>query len=221
MPGVVEQDLEQRPHVEPRRGQQRGSRANATGRKGAGASQASPERSTTRRTSEKPLECTPDDGKPKTASPGFEPGLAAAGAALGRPDGETREVKVARRVEARHLRRFAADQRAARLRAAFRYALDDRGRDILVESAGGKIVQKQERLRALNDDVVDAHRNQIDADRVVDAALDRDLHLGADAVIGGDQNRIDEAGRLEIKKAAKSRLAPRRRRVGASLAPSA
>ncbi len=83
-------------------------------------------------------------------------------------------------------------------------AFDDCGGDILVEPACGKIVEKQKRLRALDDDVVDAHRDQIDADRVVDAALDRDLHLGADAVVGGDENRVDESGRFQIEKAAKS-----------------
>ncbi len=82
--------------------------------------------------------------------------------------------------------------------------LDDRGDDILVEPAGSEIVQEQKRFRSLDDDVVDAHRHQVDSDRVKDAALDRDLHLGADAVVGGDEDRIDESGRLEIEKATKA-----------------
>ena len=34
------------------------------------------------------------------------------------------------------------------------------------------------------------------------AGIDRDLELGADAVIGGDQDRILEAGGLEVEQAA-------------------
>ena len=58
-----------------------------------------------------------------------------------------------------------------------------------IELAGREIVEKEQRLGALHDDVVDAHRDEIDADRVENAALDRDLDLGADAVVGGDQHR--------------------------------
>ena len=72
------------------------------------------------------------------------------------------------------------------------------------ELPGGEIVEEEQRLGALDDDVVDAHRDEIDADRVVDAGLDGDLHLGADAVIGRDQDRILKAGRLEIEQAAEA-----------------
>ena len=44
------------------------------GSNGAEASHARPVRATMRRTSENPLEWTPDDGRPKTRSPGFNPG---------------------------------------------------------------------------------------------------------------------------------------------------
>ena len=64
-----------------------------------------------------------------------------------------------------------------------------------VELAGGEIVEEEQRLGALHDDVVDAHRDEVDADRVENAALDRDLDLGADAVVGGDQDGIDESPR--------------------------
>ena len=62
--------------------------------------------------------------------------------------------------------------------------------------------------------IVDAHGDEIDADRVVNAAFDRDLDLGADAVIGGDQDGIDEAGRFQIEQAAK----PADFRIGARAA---
>ena len=59
-----------------------------------------------------------------------------------------------------------------------------------VELAGGEIVEEEQRLGALHDEVVDAHRDEVDADRVVHAGLDGDLELGADAVGGRDQDRI-------------------------------
>ena len=59
-----------------------------------------------------------------------------------------------------------------------------------IELAGGEIVEEEQRLGALHDEVVDAHGDEIDADRVVDAGLDGDLELGADAVVGGDQDGI-------------------------------
>ena len=62
-----------------------------------------------------------------------------------------------------------------------------------VELAGGEIVEEEQRLGALHDEVVDAHRDEVDADRVVDAGLDGDLELGADAVVGRDQDRVAES----------------------------
>ena len=64
-----------------------------------------------------------------------------------------------------------------------------------IELAAGKIIEKEQRLGALDDEIVDAHGDEVDADRVVNAGLDGDLDLGADAVIGGDEDRIDEARR--------------------------
>ena len=64
-----------------------------------------------------------------------------------------------------------------------------------VELAGGEVVEEEQRLGALHDDVVDAHGDEVDADRVVDAGLDGDLDLGADAVIGRDQDRVAKTRR--------------------------
>ncbi|MDH6639266.1 UNVERIFIED_ORG: hypothetical protein M2438_004441 [Methylobacterium sp. SuP10 SLI 274] len=78
--------------------------------------------------------------------------------------------------------------------------------------SGGVIVEEEQRLGALDDDVVDAHRHEVDADRVVASGLDGDLHLGADAVIGGDQDRVLEARGLEVEQTAEAadlRIRPR------------
>ena len=64
----------------------------------------------------------------------------------------------------------------------------------------------------MDDEIVDAHRDEIDADRMVNIALDRELDLRAHTVIRRNKNRIDESRRLEIEKAAETadfRIGPR------------
>ena len=53
--------------------------------------------------------------------------------------------------------------------AALGDAGDDRSRDAGVELAGREIVEEEQRLGALDDEVVDAHRDEVDADAVVPA----------------------------------------------------
>ena len=81
---------------------------------------------------------------------------------------------------------------------------DDALGDVALELAGREIVEEEQRLGALHDQIVDAHRDEIDADPVVAIAVDRELELGADAVVGRDQQRIVEARRLEIEEAAEA-----------------
>ena len=130
-------------------------------------------------------------------------------AALDGADGEAGEIVVAVGIHAGHLGGLAADQRAAGLAAALGDAGDDRAsprRDL--ELAGGEIVEEEQRLGALHDEVVDAHGDEVDADRVVLAGVDRELELGADAVGGRDQDRIAVAGRLRGRRGRRSRRAP-------------
>ena len=126
------------------------------------------------------------------------------GPALGGADREAGDVKIAGSVKAGHLRRLSADQCAAGLRAPLGDALNDYGRDFVVELPGCKIVQEKQWLGTLNDNVVDAHGHQVDSDRIVYAAFNRNFQLCADAVAGGDQDWVDEARRLEVEKSAES-----------------
>ena len=121
--------------------------------------------------------------------------------ALDRAHGEAREIVVARRIDPRHLGGLAADQRRAGLLAAFGDAADHRLRHARLELAGGEIVEEEQRLSALHDDVVDVHGDEIDADPVMDAGLDGELELGADAVGGGDEHGVLEAASLEVEQA--------------------
>ena len=175
-----------------------------TGENGAGASKPRPDCSTILRTSEKPLECTPGRGKPDHGIAGRDIASRQQRAALGRADRKAGEVVVAVLVEARHFGGLAADQRAAGFAAALGDAGDDRGGRLRIELAAGEIVEKEQRFRALHDEVVDRHRDEVDADAVMQPGLDRDLDLGADAIGRRDQHRILETGGLEVEQAAES-----------------
>ncbi len=125
-------------------------------------------------------------------------------AAFGGADRKAAEIVVAVLVEAGHFRGLAADQGAAAFPAAFGDAGDDRSGGFRVELAAGEIVEEEQRFRALHHEVVDRHRHQVDADPAMQAGLDRDQDLGADAVGGGHQHRILEAGGLEVEQPAEA-----------------
>ncbi len=109
-------------------------------------------------------------------------------AALDGADRKAGEIIIGAGVKARHFGGLAADQRRAGLEAARRDALDDGARDRAVEPAGRVIIEEEQGLGALHDEIVDAHGDEVDADRVVESRFDRDFDLGADAVIGGDED---------------------------------
>jgi hypothetical protein len=117
-------------------------------------------------------------------------------------DAEARQVVLALRVHARHFRGLAADQRAAGLLAAFGDAADHLRRHAPVELAAGEIVEEKQRLGALHENVVHAHRHQVDADGVVAAEHEGELELGAHAIGAGNQDGLpvllrDRAQRAE------------------------
>src|SRR3954454_22016151 len=90
--------------------------------------------------------------------------------ALDRADAKAGEIVIAFLVHARHLGRLATDQGAARFEAAGGDRGDDPLRNARLEPAGGEIIEEEERLGALDDEVVDAHGDKVDADAVVAAA---------------------------------------------------
>ena len=125
-------------------------------------------------------------------------------APLGGADREAGEVEVAPLIEPRHLGGLAADERGAGDPAALGDAGDDLDGVSRLELAGGEIVEEEQRLGALDDEIVDAHGDQIDADRVENAGVDGDLQLGADPVGGRDQDRVRITRRLEVEEPAES-----------------
>ena len=77
------------------------------------------------------------------------------------------EVVLAVGIETRHLRRFAADERTARLLTALCDALYNVRFRFGIKSAASVIIEEEQGLCALANDVVYTHRHRVDTDRVV------------------------------------------------------
>ena len=125
-------------------------------------------------------------------------------AALDGPDGKAREIVIARLIHPRHLGRFATDERTPRLAASFRNPRDDLTRYGRVELSHREVVEKEQRFGALNDKIVDAHRDEIDANRGVLTAIDRDFEFRPDAVIRRNENGVAKTGPFQIEKTAEA-----------------
>ncbi len=93
-------------------------------------------------------------------------------------------------VHPRHLGGFPPDQRTASLLTPRGDPADHAGGGIDIQLAGGVVVEEEQRLGALNHQIVDAHRHQIDADGVMALQIHRQAQLGADAIGAGDQYRL-------------------------------
>src|SRR5262249_62430351 len=100
------------------------------------------------------------------------------------------EVVVPAVVEARQLGGLAAAERAPGLPAALGDPGDHGRRGVDVERAGGEVIEEEQRLGAGDEHVVDAHRYQIDPDRVVAARGERRLQLRPDALGAADPDRV-------------------------------
>ena len=111
--------------------------------------------------------CRPAEGRPTSTSPTPIVRAVEHRRAVDDPDDEPGDVVLARRVEARHLGRLAAEQRAAVLAAASRDPRDDRLEHVGLERAGRDVVEEEQRARALHEDVVDAVVDEVAPDRVV------------------------------------------------------
>jgi hypothetical protein len=93
-------------------------------------------------------------------------------------------------VKAGHLRRLAADERAVVFRAGAGETLDDFGEHVRLQFSRAEIIEEEQRLRAEHGDVVDAMVHEVRADGVVPVQREGELELGADAVHGGDEDRL-------------------------------
>ncbi len=97
-------------------------------------------------------------------------------------DAESGEVVVVFFVEVVHLGGFSTDECASGLFASVGDAFDDGVEDLLVDMVDGDVVEEEEGLGALDDEVVDIHRDEVDSDGVVFVHLDGEVDLGSYAV---------------------------------------
>ena len=109
------------------------------------------------------------------------------------------EVVLVSRIESRHLSRLAADQRSARLHAALAHACNDLLDPLRHVLAACDVVEEEQRLCTCADDVIDAHRNAVDADRVVLVQQESQLELGADTVSAAYEDRLLNVQSLEVQ----------------------
>ena len=93
-------------------------------------------------------------------------------------------------VDARHLGRLAAEQRAAGGLAGLGHAADDLGHEVGVERRCGDVVEEEQRARRLHEDVADAVVDDVHAGAADLAEAGGQLDLGADAVGRGHQHRV-------------------------------
>ena len=146
--------------------------------------------------------CKPADGRPISASPGTIDRPSTIRSRSTSADDEAGEVVLAVGVEAWHFGGFAAEQGAAVVAAAACDAADDLLGDVGREPPGRQVIEKEQRTRALHQDVVDAVVHQIGADGVVTSGHEGDFQLGADAVGARDQHRLAQVRGVELEESA-------------------
>src|SRR5690606_3103151 len=72
------------------------------------------------------------------------------------------------------------------------------------EFSGREVIEEKQRFRAAAEYIVDAHRNQVDADGVVFFQRERKLQFRAHAVGRRDQNRLGVLRKIMLKKRAET-----------------
>src|SRR6202012_5917446 len=90
-------------------------------------------------------------------------------------DDRATHVVFASLIKARHLRRFATDERAIIFRTGAGKAFDDVGENMRLQFAGAEIIEKEQRFRAEHSDVVHAMVHEICADSVMLVESESDL----------------------------------------------
>ena len=131
--------------------------------------------------------------------------------------GETGDVIFSVSVHTRHFGSLAAYQCASGLAAALCHTCDYGLHFCRLVVAHGHIVQEYKRLGALCEYVVYAHRNGVNADRVVFVHCESQFQLGADTVSAANQHRLAITQGCEVEHSAESAdVAHHARTVGGS-----
>ena len=110
--------------------------------------------------------------------------------ALDGANDKAREIVFAGRIEAGHLRGFAADEGAAGFAAGEAHAFDELLDNLRIELAHREVVEEKERLRALDENVIDAVIHEVAADGGMNSHGHGDFEFCAYAVRAGDQHGL-------------------------------
>ncbi len=122
--------------------------------------------------------------------PGTDPAGAEELAGLDHAGGGAGDVVLVGLQQAGVLGGLAAHQGAAGGHAGLGDALDDRRDPFGYDATGGDVVGQEQRLGPADDEVVDQHADEVEADGVVLVEGLRDGDLGADAVGGAREQRL-------------------------------
>ena len=126
------------------------------------------------------------------------------GVFLDHADTKTRQVIVTLAIHAGHLRGLSARQCRTSQDAAIGYALDDITGYLDIQMSGSIVIQEKQGLGAGDDDIVDTHGDQVDADGVVLADLQGQFQLGANPIGTRHQDRLAVAVQGNFEQGAKS-----------------
>ena len=113
---------------------------------------------------------------------------------------ETGEVVIIVCIHARQLGSFSAYQRSACLLATLCDTTYYRRGCLLIEVATAVIIQEEQRFRALHDNVVDTHCDEVDAYGVMNAKVDGKPQLGANTICPGHEHRFCVLADIELEK---------------------
>src|SRR5258708_356579 len=105
-------------------------------------------------------------------------------------DDEAGEIILTGRIKAGHPRGLTADEGAAGLAARAAHAYDKLLDDVGIEFPHREVVEEKQRLRALDENVVDAVIDKVAADGGMDFHGHGDFELGADAICAGDEDGL-------------------------------
>ena len=119
-------------------------------------------------------------------------------------DAEAGQVVFAVAVHVWHFGCLATDKRGPGLLAASGDSADDGGCDVDIQVPTSEIVKEEQRLGSLHDNIVDAHRDEIDTNRIVAIQVPREHEFGADTVGARYEYRFAVAISRQGKQAAKS-----------------
>src|SRR3954467_15707963 len=105
-------------------------------------------------------------------------------------DSESRKIIFSMRIHAWHFGGFASNESTTCLLATGSNALDDLRGSCNIEFPACEVIQKEQRFGTLHQNIVYAHGNQIDANRIVPVQLECQFELGTHAVRAGHQYRL-------------------------------